>query len=126
MTVVMDTGALIAFDRGDRTIAALLEAARRRGDAVVTSSGCVAQSWRIGGPRQALLARALRGIDEHALDPQSSKAIGLLCGRSHTSDVVDAHVALLAKRGDVVATSDEDDISWLLTTAKTVATIVRC
>jgi hypothetical protein len=126
MTVIVDSGALIAFERGDRSVAALLEAARRRGEAVETSSGCVAQSWRIGGPRQALLARALHGVDERPLDADSSKAIGLLCGRAGTSDVIDAHIAVLACRGDVVVTSDEGDILVLLTAAKTVATIVGC
>jgi hypothetical protein len=52
VALILDTGGLIAFDRGDRQVAALLEVARRRRDPVITSSGCVAQAWRGGGPRQ--------------------------------------------------------------------------
>jgi hypothetical protein len=107
-------GGLIAFDRGDRQVAALLEAARRRRDQVVTSSGCVAQAWRGGGSRQALLARLLAGTTEVGLDRWTSRATGDLCQASKTADVVDAHVALLARNGDVLVTSDANDFRRLL------------
>src|SRR3954454_10154504 len=101
MGLVLDTGGLIAFDRGDREVAALVEAARRRRERVATSSGCVAQAWR-DGSRQALLARLLQGVREDGLGPAISRAIGLLCGAAAVNDVVDAHVASLAQDGDVV------------------------
>jgi hypothetical protein len=59
--LVLDSGALVAFERGDRQVAALVEAVRRRKDRVITSSGCVAQGWR-DGSRQAHLARLLAGM----------------------------------------------------------------
>ena len=82
MGLVLDAGALIAFERGDRHVAALLEATRRRKDRTVTSSGCVAQAWRGPGSRQALLARLLLGITEHSLNPDISEAVGELCAAS--------------------------------------------
>jgi hypothetical protein len=124
--LVLDSGALIAFERGDRRVAALVEAARRRRDQVVTSSGCVAQAWRGGGPRQALLARLLRGVSEHGLDQAVSKPVGNLCAASGAADVIDGHVALLARDHDVVVTSDVDDINALLRERACHAQVRQC
>lgn len=126
MGLVLDTGGLIAFDRGDREVAALVEAARRRRDRVATSSGCVAQAWRGGGSRQALLARLLRGVTELGLDRRMSRATGDLCGATKTADVVDAHVALLVRDGDVVLTSDAEDLRRLLSASGVAAHVRRC
>lgn len=126
MGLVLDTGGLIAFDRGDRQVAALVEAARRRRDRVLTSSGCVAQTWRGGGARQALLARLLRGSTEVGLDRLTSRTTGDLCGVARTTDVVDAHVALLTRDGDVLLTSDVDDLGHLLRARRVRAEIVHC
>lgn len=126
MALVLDTGGLIAFDRGDREVAALVEAARRRRDRVVTSSGCVAQAWRVGGPRQALLSRLLAGVWETGLDRRISRAIGELCGAATAANVVDAHVALLVRDDDVVLTNDVDDLRGLLRTRGVSAHLRRC
>lgn len=124
--MVFDTGALIAFDRGDRRVAALVEAVRRRREFLVTSSGCVAQAWRDGGPKQALLARLLSGIHERALDAAVSRHLGRLCSAAGSTDVVDAHVVLLAHHGDLIVTSDPDDLQKLLVGTGTRAEIQRC
>ena len=126
MGLVLDAGGLIAFDRGDREVAALVEAIRLRRERIVTSSGCVAQAWRGGGARQALLARLLRGVDERALDPDGSRAVGELCAAAAASDVIDAHVALVARGPDLVVTSDPDDLRVLLRAANSSATVTRC
>ena len=123
---MLDTGGLIAFDRGDRDVAALVEATRRRRERIVTSSGCVAQAWRGGGTRQALLARLLRGVDEQALSADMSRSIGEICGAAGVADVIDAHVALLARDPDLVVTSDPDDLHVLLQAAASSATVTRC
>ena len=125
MGLVLDTGALIAFERGDRHVAALVEATRRRKDRVATSSGCVAQAWR-DGTRQALLARLLAGTAEHPLHPGDSRTVGELCCASGTADVVDAHLALLAHDHDTVVTSDPDDLRALLRATKCAARTIRC
>jgi hypothetical protein len=123
--LVLDTAALVAFDRGDRQVAALVEAARRRRDRVVTSSGCVAQAWR-GGTRQTILARLLQGVVEKGLDPESSRITGELCGTGPTGDVVDAHLAVMVRDGDVVVTSHVDDICRLLRSRGVSAQVLRC
>ncbi|MHB8340257.1 MAG: hypothetical protein ACYDB7_03685 [Mycobacteriales bacterium] len=126
MGLVLDAGALLAFDRGNRQVAALVEAARRRGDPVVSSSGCVSQAWRGGGPRQARLARLLVGVDERPLDRSASRRVGELCARARRDDVIDAHVCVLTGDGDVVLTSDVADLRHLLRAQGTTAEIIRC
>jgi len=122
--LTLDTGALLAFERGDRAVAALLEAARRRREPVRTSAGCVAQAWRGGGPRQARLAAVLRGVEEQPLDARISRSVGALCARSEVTDVVDAHVALVARDGDIVVTSDPDDLARVLQATPRRVTLV--
>jgi hypothetical protein len=126
VAIVADSGALIAFDRGDRVVTALLDAARRRGEPVLTSSGCVAEAWRSGGPKQALLARLLKSVDERSFDPDVSKAVGILCTKSGVSDVVDGHVSTLVTAGDLLMTSDVEDLGALLTAARVAAVIHHC
>jgi hypothetical protein len=120
--VVLDTGALIAIDRGDRRIGAALHEAARHGIDAVTSSVCVAEAWR-DPVRQARLARALAGVIEHPLDPDTARACGVLLARSGTREVADAAVALLAEDDDVVVTSDAGDIRHLLDTTGSVTEI---
>ncbi len=120
--LVFDAGALIAIERGDRTIGALVTAAGRNGTETVTSSACVAQVWR-DPARQALLAKALTGFLELPLDPLSSRRCGLLLADARTSDIADAALALLIQDGDTVLTSDPRDIEHLLERAGTDARI---
>ena len=120
--LVLDTGALIAIDRGDRRVGAALYEAARHGVDVITTSVCVAEAWR-DPARQARLTRALAGVIERPLDPRASRECGVLLARSRTSQVADAAVALLAQDGDAVLTSDADDIRHLLDTARTTAVV---
>jgi hypothetical protein len=111
--LVFDAGALIALDRGDRAVGALLAAAAERGVEAVTSSACIAQVWR-SPARQARLSRALTGFLEHPLDGRESRRSGMLLARTGTRDIVDAAVALLVDDGDTILTSDPADIELLL------------
>lgn len=122
MGVVLDAGALVAIDRGDREANRVLHRTRSRG--VRTSSAVVAQVWREGA-KQARLALALRGIEVVALDKAVDRRIGELLRESVTSDVVDGHVALLANTGDYVFTSDVGDIGRLLDVRGVRAEVLR-
>jgi predicted nucleic acid-binding protein len=109
---VLDAGALIAFERNDRKVRVLVELALRHGVPLHAPAGVVAQVWR-DGRRQVRLSRLLgSGIVAVApLDRQEAQAVGIVCGESKTSDVVDASVALLARRHRaVVVTSDPKDL----------------
>jgi hypothetical protein len=120
--LVLDSGALIAIDRGDRRIGAVLHEASRHGIEAVTSSACVAETWR-DPARQARLARALAGIIERSLDPYAARQCGMLLARARTSDIADAAVALLASNDAVVITSDAGDIGRLINAAGSRARI---
>jgi predicted nucleic acid-binding protein len=109
----LDTGALIAVERGSSRVRALLRRAERDGLRVEIVAGVVAQAWR-GGPRQARLARLLGAAEVTIadLDGPTARAVGELCSVTGTSDVVDAHVALHARRHRLaVVTSDPDDFA---------------
>ena len=113
MTVVLDAGALIAIDRRDRTVGAMLRVAQQEQLAIRSSAGVVAQVWR-DGSRQANLARVLSGVDVAPLDLAAAKHIGPLLGATDTSDAIDGHIAHLAEPGDRLLTSDPQDMRRLL------------
>ncbi|WP_207769185.1 hypothetical protein [Nocardioides currus] len=108
----LDAGALIGVERADARVVHLLHRAHAMGATVEIPTGVVAQVWR--GGRQARLARFLRAdhVTLVELDADTARAVGVMCGRSGVSDVVDGHVALHARRRRLsVLTSDPDDIS---------------
>ncbi|MDR2564493.1 MAG: hypothetical protein LBC97_00260 [Bifidobacteriaceae bacterium] len=110
--LTLDSGALLALERGDRSVRALLRRAADNGLTLSIPAGVVAQTW-MGGPRQARIARLLRdpGVVVVPLDAISARAVGLICGRSGHHDIVDVHVALDARqRGHSVVTSDPEDL----------------
>ncbi len=113
MTVVLDAGALLAAERGDRDIWVVLEDERRSGRAPVTHGGVLAQVWRGGSGRQARLAAALAGVDVRLLDEELGKLAGVLLGSARRSDVIDAALVLLAHDGDEILTSDPNDLRAL-------------
>jgi hypothetical protein len=109
---VLDSGALIGFERNDRRVVAIVTRALQHRDPLVVPAGVVAQAWR-DGRRQARLARLLGSpvCEIVALDDRTARAVGQLCGVSGTSDIVDASVALAGRRRALrVVTSDPDDI----------------
>lgn len=113
MRLILDAGAFIALGRDNRAMWRRLKAARRTGQLPVTHGGVVGQVWRGGGARQALLARALNGIDVRALDEQLGRRSGALLAGTGTADVIDAALVLLAEDTDHIATSDLSDLRVL-------------
>jgi len=113
--LTLDAGALIAFERNDRSTVVLLARALQRELAIVVPAGVVGQVWR-DGRRQARLARLLASdeVEIEALDDRRAREAGQLCGARGTSDVIDASVVLAARaRGHRIATSDPDDLARL-------------
>lgn len=117
MTLVLDAGAFVAVERGDRTIAALIKRERLAGTAPVTHGGVVGQVWRGGSGRQASLARLLPGVEIVPLDDHLGRRAGVLLGRTGTGDVIDAALVLLADHDDEILTSDVKDLTDLATCA---------
>lgn len=116
MTVLLDSGALIALARDERPMWVRLKAAHLAGEPPVTHAGVLGQVWR-GGPRQARLAHALAGVDVRPLDEDLGRAAGKLLGASGGSDVIDAAVVMLSNDGDDIITSDQDDFQPLAATS---------
>ena len=113
--LTLDTGALIALDRGDKRMIALLDRALAQGRAFRVPSGVVGQAWR-NGRVQVTLAQFLRSreVEITPLDEQLARSCGELCRATNTSDVIDASVVILAReRRDSIVTSDPNDLRRL-------------
>lgn len=109
---VLDTGALVGFERNDRRVVAIVARALEHRDPLAVPAGVVAQAWR-DGRRQVRLARLLGSpmCQVLALDDRTARAVGQLCGVSGTADIVDASVALAGRQRSLrVVTSDPADI----------------
>lgn len=124
MTILLDAGALIAVERADREVMAMLKAERRAGRVPVTHGGVVGQVWR-GGARQALLARLLDAVSVAALDDALGRRAGALLGRCGNDDVVDAALVLLAVDDDLILTSDARDLGALAEATGTRVELIR-
>ena len=130
MTIILDTGALIAIDRGRRDLLSHLQAASAGGDRIRVPAAVIGKVWRDPG-RQVLLTRALGQCDEIALDGAAARLAGQLCGRSGTADVIDASVAVAAAEsagqgGDMVLlTSDSDGMRTLISAINSRTQIVE-
>ncbi len=112
---VLDTGALIGFERNDRRVVAIVARALEHHDPLLVPAGVVAQTWR-DGSRQTRLARLLGSplCEVIVLDDRQARASGQLCGVADSTDIVDASVAIAARdRGARVLTSDPDDLRRL-------------
>ncbi len=114
MSLVLDAGALVAIERGDRDLIALIKRERGQERAPITHAGVVGQVWRGGHGRQAILARVLPGVEVVPLDDGLGRRAGILLGRAATRDVIDASVVLLARDGDDIYTSDPEDLRVLI------------
>lgn len=113
--VTLDAGGLIALDRDDRRVVVLLARARETGAQVTVPAPALAQAIR-RPERQVRLSRLIRqpGTDVIALGRVDATHVGRLLAASRTSDIVDAHVVICARRaGQPVVTSDPGDLRQL-------------
>lgn len=120
--IVLDAGALIALDGGDKRMIALLDRALAQGRAFRVPAGAVGQAWR-DGRVQATLARFLRSkeVEIIPLDEQLARSCGELCGATNSLDVIDASVVILARqRRDIIVTSDPNDLRRLDSSAQII------
>ena len=111
--LVLDAGAFMAVERGDRAVVALVKRERLAGRPPVTCGGVVAQVWRGGHGRQVPLARLLAGVEVVPIDDSLGRRAGMLLARSSQSDAIDAAVVCLAVDGDDILTSDPGDLRAL-------------
>lgn len=112
---VLDTGALIAFERGERVMVTLVARALELGLRLEVPAGVVGQAWR-DGRKQARLAQLLNSklVEVVPLSDAQARAAGQVCGITRTRDIIDASVVLLARERRVrVFTSDVDALTRL-------------
>ena len=110
--ITLDAGGLIALDRNERRVLALLARAAERGERVTVPATALAQAIR-NPARQARLTRLIRqaSTDLVPLDGPDATRTGLLLAATRTRDIADAHVVVCARRaGQVVVTSDPADL----------------
>ena len=112
MSLVLDSGALVALERNERPMWIRLKAAQMEGDLPLTHAGVLGQVWR-DSPHQARLSQALEGIDVRPLDEPMGHAAGQLLAAAGVADVIDAGVVLLATDGDEIVTVDREDLELL-------------
>lgn len=121
--ITLDAGGLIALDRNDRRVIALLARARETDARITVPATALAQAIR-RPDRQARLARLLRQTttDVVDLDRIDATHVGRLLAASGTADIVDAHVIICARRAQQrVVTSDPDDLRTLDPTIELLA-----
>src|SRR4051812_34051104 len=112
--IVLDAGALVAADRGDRQFWADFAVASAERRPVVVPTPVLTQAWR-GRQSQARLARLLGGCRIVPPDETTAKQAGVLLGRSKTTDAVDAIVVATAVAlRAAIFTSDVGDITRLV------------
>ena len=113
--VTFDTGVLIGLERRHASALALLKACKLSRATITIPASVVAEWWR--GSHRAVLEC---GIVE-PLTPQLAEAAGLLLAATGGRNSVDAVVvASAARRGDVVATGDVDDLRALAHSLKNI------
>jgi hypothetical protein len=111
--LVLDVGAFVAVEHGDRDVVALIKRERLAGRVPVSHGGVVAQVWRGGTGRQVPVARLLAGVDIAAVDDGLGRRAGMLLAHSGLADAIDAAVVCLAGDGDDILTSDPGDLRAL-------------
>jgi predicted nucleic acid-binding protein len=118
--IILDSGAVIASERNDPTLAAILKAARKNRTPILVPATVVAETWR--GPsthaRTAHLFGSVDGFPE--LNEQSARHVGALLAISKTAAIVDGNVVAIAiaLRPATIVTSDVHDVTHLLKSAK--------
>jgi hypothetical protein len=124
---VYDAGALVALDKNDRRMWARHKLALDDERDIHIPAVVVGQAWR-DGRRSARLGQVLAGCRVDPVGLDASKAAGMLCGRSDTTEVVDATVVVMAAAlHAIVWTSDLHDIRTLAAASGArPAIVVRC
>jgi predicted nucleic acid-binding protein len=112
MTFVYDAAVLVAADRSDRDVWADHRARLELGTPPITTAPVIAQVSR--SERQVQLRRFLQGCEVLPFGADEAHAVGSLLAKAKTSDVVDAHVVIVAAgAGSTVVTGDVEDIGRL-------------
>jgi len=112
--LILDSGAVIGWSRGDVRVRATLARALELGVDVRIPTAVLAETLR-GGPRDAPIHRVRAAVDVFPQTEAIARAAGALLGRTKGKNTVDALVAAetIASGADVL-TGDAGDLRALL------------
>jgi len=112
--LTLDTGALIAYERGQERIRKILAVGYERGFVPTIPAIALAEVWR-GDPKDARIARLLKACSIEVVDEKLARTAGSLRRATPGAGAIDACIAVgVRRRGDAVATSDPNDMRALL------------
>lgn len=121
--ITLDTGALIALERGDKRMRVILLTADHDDAGITVPSVVLTEWWRGGTGRQRAI---LDAVDVEPVSEQVAKLAGEAIAAVPGATVVDAIVmASAAQRGDVVYTSDIEDLERLRAHFRSVHRVLR-
>jgi predicted nucleic acid-binding protein len=106
--ITFDTGALVSIERRRARMLKVLYLTRELKRRVTVPTVVLAEWWRVEGRRRSEI---LAGVTVERLDERLAKNAGEAMGAVSGASTIDAIVmASAALRGDVVYTSDVDDL----------------
>ena len=122
--LILDSGAVIGWARGDVRVRAMLARALELGVDVRIPTAVLAETLR-GGPRDAPIHRVRAAVDVFPQTEAIARGAGELLGRTRGKNTVDALVASEAIAcGADVLTGDPTDMRALLT-AHPIVTVLE-
>jgi predicted nucleic acid-binding protein len=121
--MTFDTGALIALERRAKRIRDVLDVAREEGLVITVPAAVLAEWCRLG--REPAQARLLQPFMVEPTTHRIARIAGEAAGEVGATAVDAIVMASAAQRGDVVYTSDFDDLDRLRRVFPTV-TVLRC
>lgn len=121
--LTFDTGVLIALERRKQRAVALMRTARADGLTITVPAVVIAEWWQ---GRSDIREAVLESVDIEPMTEKLSKLTGEALAAVPDSTLVDAAVmASAAQRGDVVCTSDFEDLDRLRDHFKSVPRLLR-
>lgn len=113
--LILDSGAVIGWSRGDPGVRELLRLAIARNLELWVPVVVLAETVR-GGPRDAAVNRVLKSTGTGNTEAGTGRRAGELLGKTRGRNTADALVAAEALQipGSAVLTSDPDDLTALL------------
>lgn len=113
--LILDSGAVIGWSRGDARTRAILREALARGLELRVPVVVLAETLR-GGARDAPVNRVLKAVGTAATVPDTGREAGRLLGQTGGGNTADALVAAeaLERPDSTVLTSDPNDLRALL------------
>lgn len=121
--LILDSGAVISWSRGETRPRALLKRALDLGFEIRIPVVVLAETLR-GGPRDAPIHRVRNAVDVFPTDERTGRLAGSLLGAMGGENAIDALIAAeaIAARADVL-TGDADDLRALLAKHRRVRVI---